>query len=64
VSFLSIVEHLCFKDFKSFVKCSLWCDLSRDSASHLEASSCWVLSVDVSIEKKSNRVSAIGACLA
>jgi hypothetical protein len=64
VSFFSIVEHLCFKAFKSFVKCYLWCDPSRDSASHLEASCCWVLSVVVSIEKQSNRVSAIGACLA
>jgi hypothetical protein len=64
VSFLSIVENLCFKAFKSFVKCSLWCDPSRDNTSHLEASFYWVLSVDVAIEKQSNRVSAIGACLA
>jgi hypothetical protein len=60
VKYLSVrsvdfVEHLSFKYFISFNLCSLWCDPSRYSASHLEASSCWILSaLVVAIEKQYN----------
>ena len=61
---LNLYEHLSLQTYTSFLCFMVWFK-KKLSIPFGEASSSWILSaLVVAIEKQSNRVSAIGACLA